>query len=76
MMAMSSATLLACCRSAAVERPCLPELPFPEFPPIVTVETGITVSEDWVIRLAEFRIRLEELEADYDDLRRISESEE
>ena len=75
MLATLSATLLACCRSPTVERAYLPELSFPPFPPIETAESGVTVSEDWVIRLAEFRIRLEELEADYADMKGLAETE-
>lgn len=74
-MAMLSATPLMSCASPTVEKPYVPELAFPAFPPIETAESGVTVSEDWVIRLAEFRIRLEEIEADYGEFKKIHDTE-
>lgn len=76
MLATLAATLLTCCQSprqVVVDKPYVPELVFPTFPALSGAERPgdgtVTVSEDWVIRLAEFRIRLEELEANYEGMK-------
>lgn len=80
MLATLAATLLTCCQSpqqVEVDRPYLPELVFPSFPALSgAVRNGdgtATVGEDWVIRLAEFRIRFDELAANYNDLKALYE---
>lgn len=65
-MATLLLTLLMSCQSVSTCH--VPDLVFPEFPPIELAESGIVVSENWLIRLAEFRIRLEELESSYNAL--------
>ena len=51
----------------------MPELTFPIFPDLteaVKNEDGtISVSSDWIVLLAEYRIRIEETEKTYNDLR-------
>lgn len=76
MLAMLAATLLTCCQSprqVVVDRPYVPELVFPIFPALSgAVRNGdgtVTVGEDWIVRLAEYRIRIEETEKTYGDLR-------
>ena len=83
MLATLAATLLTCCQSprqVVVDKPYVPELVFPPFPALFGAERNkdgtVTVSEDWVIRLAEFRIRLEELEANYEGMKALFSDEE
>lgn len=76
MLATMAATLLTCClspRQVAVDRPVVPELVFPLFPALSgAVRNGdgtVTVGEDWIVRIAEYRIRIEETEQTYGDLK-------
>ncbi|MBD5437728.1 MAG: hypothetical protein HDR37_04025 [Treponema sp.] len=56
-----------------VDKPYVPELVFPIFPALSGAERNgdgtVTVSEDWIVRLAEYRIRIEETEKTYGNLR-------
>lgn len=76
MLATLAATLLTCCQSprqVVVDRPYVPELVFPPFPALSgAVRNGdgtVTVGEDWIVRVAEYRIRIEETEQTYGDLK-------
>lgn len=67
---------MTCClspRQVAVDRPVVPELVFPLFPALSgAVRNGdgtVTVGEDWIVRIAEYRIRIEETEQTYGDLK-------
>ena len=72
--------LLACCKSAegvVVEREVLPELVFPPFPVLgdVVREGGrVSVPEDFLVELARYKIRIEETQRNYEDLRSILEN--
>lgn len=65
--------LLASCISERIEyRDRVPELVFPPFPSLegeVVTENGILVPEDWFVRLAEYRLRIEETEKNYVGIR-------
>lgn len=71
--AILSAMLLTHCRSERVAdvRPAeVPPLVFPEFPRLegaVRNDDGsVTVPGEWLVRLAEYRIRVEEARADWE----------
>lgn len=68
---MLSITLLTSCASVrTAER--VPEIVFPVFPALDECERtdrGVIVSEEWIVRLAEYRILIEETEKTYNDIR-------
>lgn len=72
-MAMLLATLLMSCATTSVETEMVvPELVFPEFPDLVEYEVkegGTLVDNMWIIRLAEYRILIEETEKTYNEIR-------
>lgn len=66
------------CRSVEVvteERTRVPDVVFPEFPlasEIVDNKDGtVTAPAEWIIELEEYRIRIEETEKNYNDLKEI-----
>lgn len=73
---------MTCCRSATeyVDRPVLPEFVLPAFPVldgwVRNADGTVTVSEGWIVRLAEYRIRLEEAEANYNEWKALYEGGE
>lgn len=80
---MLAATLLTCCQSTKttyIDRPVLPELVFPVFPELSgavrNADGTVTVGVDWIVRLAEFRIRLDETEKNYNELKALYAGEE
>lgn len=69
--------LLMNCKSAKIEKTRVPEIAFPIFP---NLEGGsdnkdgtVTVSSDWLVRLAEYKLRIEETEKSYNDLKALYE---
>lgn len=72
---MLAAMLLTSCQSAKtyIDRPVVPELVFPVFPELSgavrNADGTVTVSADWIVRLAEFRIRMDETEKNYNELK-------
>lgn len=81
-MAMLLLTLLTACTSTKIEyieKPYLPELNFPFFPGLYgdvrNPDDTVTVPGAWVIRLREFQIHYEELEDNYNDLKKKYEGE-
>lgn len=69
-------TLLTSCASGKVEyvdKPIVPEVFFPDFPEIGETERNdngtVSVSEDWIVRIAEFKIRYKETEKSYNELK-------
>ena len=72
--------LLASCISPKVEyidRPVVPEVAFPVFPDIGEVSRNpdgtVTVPGEWIVRLAEYKIRIEETEKNYKALKNLYE---
>ena len=65
-LAILSLTLWQSCRSVEAH---LPPVEFPEFP-IMSDNTGnkVEVPEEWVVRMAEFKIRYEALQDEYERL--------
>jgi len=64
------------CTSAKIEyieKPVVPEINFPIFPElengVLNEDGSVTVSADWIVRLAEYKIRIEETESNYNDLK-------
>ena len=75
-------TLLMSCASAKIEyieKPVVPEINFPIFPEleneVLNEDESVTVSADWIVRLAEYKIRIEEIENDYNDLKALYEGD-
>lgn len=55
-----------------IEKPYVTEITFPIFPALPNYERkdgNVVVSEDWIVRLAEYKIRIEETERNYNDLK-------
>lgn len=76
-MAMFLAMLLIGCTSTKVEyieKPYLPELNFPFFPGLYgdvrNPDDTVTVPGDWIIQITDFQIYYEELEDNYNDLKK------
>ena len=69
-------TLLTCCVSTRTEYR-VPELDWPKFPALeVGLDKGngkVEVTDEWIVRLAEYRIRIEETEKNYNELKRLYE---
>ena len=79
---MLLATLLTSCISAKIEyidKPVVPEISFPAFPvlenEILNDDGSVTVPADWIVRLAEYKIRIEETEKNYNDLKALYEGD-
>ena len=75
-------TLLTSCisiRTEYVDRPVVPEISFPIFPAleneVLNEDGSVTVPGEWIVRLAEYRIRIEETESSYSDLKNLYESD-
>ena len=72
---MLSAMLFTSCLSTKTEY-VVPDIVFPSFPTIDCVRNDdgtVTVTAEQIIRLAEYKIRIEETEADYMELKKIYE---
>lgn len=70
------------CASAKIEyvdRPVVPEINFPIFPAleneVLNDDGSVTVPADWILQLAEYKIRIEEMESNYNDLKALYESD-
>lgn len=80
MTAILSIMLLTSCvsiRTEYIEKPVVPSITFPIFPALTEATRNgdgtVTVNEDWIVRLAEYKIRIEETESDYNDLKALYE---
>lgn len=78
--AILSATLLMSCQSAKVEyvdKPTVPSISFPIFPALTDATKNddgtVTVSGGWLVQLAEYKIRIEETEKNYNELKSLYE---
>lgn len=77
--AILSAMLLMSCQTTKteyIEKPFIPEITFPVFPVLTEYERKdgkVIVSEDWIVRLAEYKIYIEETKKDYNDLKALYE---
>lgn len=75
--------LLTACRTTKieyVEKSVVPEIVFPIFPTLTGAtrnrdEHTVSVPEEWIVRLEEYRIRMNETEKNYNDLKTLYESE-
>lgn len=74
--------LLTSCISSEIEyieKPVVPSITFPVFPALTESERNgdgtVTVDEEWIVRLAEYKIRIEETERNYTDLKALYEGE-
>lgn len=84
-MSFIAATLLAtlsisCVSVEYVDRPFVPEIVFPIFPALDGEERNadgtVSVPGEWLVRLAEYRIRIEETEKNYNGIKALYEGEE
>lgn len=76
MMGILLAMLLTSCVSGKVEyieKAYVPELNFPIFPAldggIENADGSVSVSAEWIIQLAEYKIRIEETEKNYNEIK-------
>ena len=81
MMATLLITLLSSCASNGTrEKVFVPDLVFPVFPPldsgVKNPDGTVSVSGEWLVRLAEYRIRIEETEKNYNDIKAVYEGKE
>ena len=70
--------LTSCVSSRGEKEVIVPELDFPVFPVLDGYERNeeeekVTVSEDWIIRLAEFQIHYEETAKNYEAIKALYE---
>ena len=79
-MAILLATPLTSCisdRIEYIEKPYVPEISFPIFPELDGEKVGadgfVSVPSEWIVRLAEYKIRIEETEKNYNDLKALYE---
>lgn len=73
--------LLTSCASTKIEymeKPVVPSISFPIFPVLTEATRNndgtVTVSEDWIVRLAEYKIRIEETENNYNEIKALYEN--
>ena len=71
---------LTSCTSASreyIEKPVVPEVSFPIFPALdgerKNDDGTVTVPSEWLVRLAEYKIRIEETERNYNELKALYE---
>lgn len=78
-MATVLLTLLTSCVSNTVTKFVVPDLDFPTFPLADTIEDNgdntSTVDNQWLVRLAEYYIRINETENNYNDIKELYEKE-
>ena len=67
--------LTSCLSTSYIEKPYVPSLNFPTFPVVEEYERNpngtVAVSDEWIKRLAEFKIRYEETEKTYNDIKEL-----
>lgn len=66
--------LTSCVVTKYVEKTYVPEITFPEFPDLPYSERKddtVIVPAEWIVRLAEYSIRIDETECTYNDLRKL-----
>ena len=65
--------LTSCLSTSYIEKPYVPPLTFPDFPVVEEYERNtdgsVTVSGEWIKRLAEYKIRIEETEKTYNEIK-------
>lgn len=74
-------TLLSSCASNSVkEKVLVPDLVFPVFPSLdggkKNPDGTVSVPNEWLVRLAEYRIRIKETEKNYGDIKALYEGKE
>ena len=66
--------LTSCVTERIVEKPVVPELYFPRFPTIDVIErteNGVVFGNQSVVDLAEYKIRIEETEKNYTEMKEL-----
>ena len=73
-------TLLTSCVSNTVYKTVVPDLDFPTFPKAdIMIDNGdetVSVDKKWIVRIAEYSIRIQETEDDYNEIKRLYEKGE
>ena len=76
---LSAMLLTSCLSTSYIEKPYVPSLTFPTFPVVESYERNndgtVTVSGEWIKRLAEFKIRYEETEKTYNEIKEMYSEE-
>ena len=71
-------TLLTSCVSNTVYKTAVPEIDFPKFPlaeKLTNNEDGTcTVNSEWIVQLAEYSIRIQEVENNYKEIKTLYEN--
>ena len=68
--------LMSCVSTEYIEKPFVPDLYFPKFPVLEEYTRNgkdVNVTEEWILRLAEYKIRIEETEKTYNDIKALYE---
>lgn len=72
--------LTACQSTEYIHKPTLPAISFPTFPALQeytrNVDETVTVPGEWLIRLEEYRIRVEETEKTYNEIKAMYNDEQ
>jgi len=74
-------TLLTSCTTSTeyVSKPVVPGITFPIFPALenetINTDGSVTVPAEWIVRLAEYKIRIKETESNYNDLKALYEND-
>ena len=65
----------SCLSTSYIEKPYVPSLNFPKYPVLEEYERNsngtVTVPEEWIIRQAEYKIRIEETEKTYNEIKEL-----
>ena len=68
--------LMSCVSPEYIEKPFVPDLYFPDFPALEDYKRNgesVTVTNEWIKKLAEYKIRIEETEKTYNDIKALYE---
>lgn len=75
---MLSIMLLTSCVSKTVVKFIVPDVDFPIFPVADTMinnkDGTVTVDSEWVVKIAEYSIRIEETESNYKEIKELYEN--
>lgn len=68
--------LMSCVSTEYIEKPFVPDIYFPDFPVLEDYTRNgesVTVTNEWIKKLAEYKIRIEETEKTYNDIKALYE---
>ena len=71
--------LMSCQSTSYIEKPFVPAITFPTFPVLEDYTRNnngtVTVNETWIKKLAKYKIRIEETEKTYNDIKALYEED-